>query len=127
MLTRQRPASALVFTPDGRQIEHVVLAADELTIGREPGAAHVVDRLLPVASLRLSWRVDGLHAVADGGVLFVNDGQDHDAADAPISSPAELSLYADGPERVDHALLGTGGPDAARLQLTPWPPQGGRP
>lgn len=117
LLTQTRPAAACVVTPFGVQIRHVVLLDDELCIGRTRGAAHLIEPHLPASRLRLIWRADGLHADVDDGVLFVNDGQDREAAGPALSLPAELVLYAERAGLAQAALLGVGGMYELRLRL----------
>ena len=121
LLTQTRPAAACIVTPFGVQIRHVILLDDELCIGQTRGAAHLIEPHLPASRLRLVWRADGLHADVDDGVLFVNDGQDREAAGPALSLPAELVLYAERTGLAQAALLGAGGMYELRLRLHGWP------
>jgi hypothetical protein len=64
LLQQTRPASACAVAPDGTQVRCVVLAGDELIIGRDRAAAHLVEPGLPARQLRLAWQADGLYAHA---------------------------------------------------------------
>lgn len=111
------PSPACAVTADRRQFRHVVLMADELSIGRNRGEAHLVHPQFPARRLRLTWRADGLHAEAEGGAVFFDDGQDDRVTDRPLVLPADLTLYADGAGLAQAALLGESDVYEMRLQL----------
>jgi hypothetical protein len=117
LLHQTRPASACAVATDGTQVRCVVLAADELAIGRDRAAAHLVEPGLPIRQLRLAWRADGLYADAIGGMLFVNGAAADVDAGVSVGLPAELAMYADGNGLVGEALLGAGGLYEMKLLL----------
>ncbi len=117
LLHQTRPASACAVATDGTQVRCVFLAGDELAIGRDRTAAHLVEPGLPIRQLRLAWQADGLYADAIGGMLFVNGAAADVDAGVPVGLPAELAMYADGNGLVGEALQGTGGRYEMKLDL----------
>ncbi|MCL4206099.1 MAG: FHA domain-containing protein [Pirellulaceae bacterium] len=117
VLQQTRPASAYAVAPGGAQVRCIVLAGDELVIGRDRMAAHLAEAGLPVPQLRLAWQAGGLYAHVAGGALFVNGTQADPAKGIPVGLPAELDLYADGDRLAGEALLGAGGLYEMKLLL----------
>lgn len=116
VLQQARPGGAAAVAPDGRSIARIVLLADELTVGRQARENHLVEAGFPVERLRLTVDDGGWRAAVKGGVLFVqNDDSEHPAQ--PLRLPAELMLYADGPELIGNALQGERGEYKRSLKL----------
>lgn len=117
VLEQTRPDGAVAVTPTGVPIRRVVLLDDELRIGRESQGNQLVDPGLPVSRLKLSHSNDQWRAAIEHGALFVNDGEASDDPCRPLRLPAELVLFADGPELIGHALQGDRGEYKRTLKL----------
>jgi tetratricopeptide (TPR) repeat protein len=117
VLQQTRPASAYAVASGGAQVRCIVLAGEELVIGRDRTAAHLAEPGLPVRQLRLAWRTGGLYAHVADGAMFVNGAEAEPVKGVPVDLPAELDLYADGDRLAGDALLGAGGLYEMKLLL----------
>ncbi|MDC0176258.1 hypothetical protein OAJ60_04930, partial [Planctomycetaceae bacterium] len=115
------PRGSSVHTPDRSQFRRVVLADDEIYIGRTP-PAHLVVPDLPCESLVLTWTDDGLVMRADGASVTV----DGDVSTNVIRIPCclEISADIDEAERLGRQFVGDSAPDELRLEVfDPFSPQ----
>jgi hypothetical protein len=121
LLEQVQPGGSAVHTPDGSQFRRVVLAGDEIHIGRTP-PAHLVVPHLPCESLVLTWTDDGLVMRADGASVTVDGDVSTNVVQIP--SCLEISADIDEAERLGREFVGDGALDELRLEvINPFAPQ----